>query len=98
MTTEGLSRAADKSDPVFDRMVAEGQAMNRLLLNDDFKVYQGLMRQEFDFITRKICACMPEHLPALQGALIQQNRVMGLAEKAVARATKIMDEKRAEGD
>ena len=98
MNESNLNKVADRPDPVFDRMVAEGQAMNRLLLNDDFKAYQELMRQEFDFITRKICACMPEHLPSLQGALIQQNRVMGLAEKAVARATKIMDEKRAEGD
>lgn len=73
--------------------VESAQAMQRLMALEEFQSYQADMRKELELITEKITRASLDTLPGLQGALIQQLRIMKLPERVVHLAERLVKER-----
>lgn len=89
----------DWDEKDYSRMVSDGAAIDRLLRNKDFHVFQRRMTVELALVLRK--AMMADSEPAraaAQGAMLQQLRVLKLPGDIVARAAKAVSDKRREDE
>lgn len=78
----------------YQQIVADGAAIERLRVNDDFKRYQRLMAEAYLVLIERIRLGDPTTLPALQGALIQHSAMMKLPSKILDSAIKMVESQR----
>lgn len=78
----------------YEQIVMDGRAIERLRLNDDFKRYQRLLAEAYLVLVERVRLGDPNTLPALQGALIQQNAMMKLPAKILDSAVKMVESQR----
>ena len=101
MSKKLLTAAADSllsdewEENDYGAMVSDGAAIERLLKMKDFEVYQRKMTVELALLMKKsMTADSDAARTAIQGALLQQMRVLKLPADIVARAAKAVANKR----
>lgn len=95
--------ASDWEDQDYDRLVADGAAIDRLLSGSpksgDFARYQARMASELALVMRKSLEADSEQARCtIQGAMLQQLRVMKLPADLVAKAARAVERRREEPD
>lgn len=79
-----------------EERIKEGAAMERLMKNPDFHIYQRLMSDTLAQLVMRMRLVASEDLPAIQGALIQHDVITRLPGKVLEDATRFVTSRREE--
>jgi hypothetical protein len=65
----------------YEKLVMDGAAMERLMKNDDFKIWHRLLAEAYLMLVKRNSRAEVAQLATMQGALIQHEIIMSLPEK-----------------
>lgn len=76
----------------YGQLMTDAVALDRLLTNPDFKIYQRRLYKEMALVMRKACAADSNDVRCIvQGAMQQTERIIRMPEKTIDRAKKQVD-------
>lgn len=79
-----------------EELIEDGKAMERLMANKDFKLYQKLLMEAYLVLVKRIGLTQREDLPTIQGALMQHDMILALPEKVLRKAKEFVSQERSE--
>lgn len=87
---------AVKGDKTYEELVNDGAAMERLLNNPDFKVYQRLMSELLAQNVLRMRLVAKEDLPTMQGIFLHHDAVSKLPVRTYELASRMVNSRREE--
>lgn len=75
-----------------EEMIEKGRAMQRLIAQDDFRVYQTALEEAYLALCHRFGMVQKDDLPTIQGALVQCEAIMKLPHKLVDAAKRAMEQ------
>ena len=81
-------------DKPYEEFIMQAHALERLLSNPDFKVYQEVLREAYLLLVAQIHRAPAADLLSLQGALYQHSTIIDLPRRIVGEAANVIANRR----